>query len=50
MFALLGPNGAGKSTKTVATLLEPDSGSVTIGSHDVIRDKTAARSCSDRSP
>jgi ABC-type multidrug transport system ATPase subunit len=36
MFGLLGPNGAGKSTlmRTIATLQEPDTGSVTLGEID----------------
>jgi ABC-2 type transport system ATP-binding protein len=39
MFGLLGPNGAGKSTlmRTIATLQEPDSGSIRLGEIDVLR-------------
>jgi len=38
MFGLLGPNGAGKSTlmRTIATLQEPDSGSIRLGDIDVL--------------
>jgi ABC-type multidrug transport system ATPase subunit len=38
MFGLLGPNGAGKSTlmRTLATLQEPDRGSITFGDIDVL--------------
>nr|MDQ3310127.1 ATP-binding cassette domain-containing protein [Gemmatimonadota bacterium] len=45
MFGLLGPNGAGKSTlmRTLATLQEPDTGSVYLGEIDVLRDKDAVR-------
>jgi len=53
MYGLLGPNGAGKSTlmRTIATLQEPDTGSITLGepgsapdrSIDVVRDKDRVR-------
>jgi ABC-2 type transport system ATP-binding protein len=38
MFGLLGPNGAGKSTlmRTIATLQQPDTGSVRLGDIDVL--------------
>jgi ABC-type multidrug transport system ATPase subunit len=45
MFGLLGPNGAGKSTlmRTIATLQEPDSGSITLDGIDVLRQKDDVR-------
>jgi ABC-2 type transport system ATP-binding protein len=45
MFGLLGPNGAGKSTlmRTIATLQEADSGSITLGDLDVLRQKDDVR-------
>src|SRR5688500_422589 len=41
MYGLLGPNGAGKSSlmRTLATLQDPDEGSISFGSIDVINDK-----------
>jgi ABC-type multidrug transport system ATPase subunit len=40
MFGLLGPNGAGKSSlmRTIATLQQPDSGSITFDGIDVLND------------
>ena len=45
MFGLLGPNGAGKSTlmRTIATLQQPDRGSITFNGIDILQDKTALR-------
>jgi ABC-2 type transport system ATP-binding protein len=41
MYGLLGPNGAGKSTlmRTLATLQEPDKGSIHFGDIDVLKQK-----------
>ena len=46
LFGLLGPNGAGKSSlmRTIATLQDPDSGSIQFGEIDVLKDKDAMRS------
>lgn len=45
MFGLLGPNGAGKSSlmRTIATLQEPDTGTVMLGNIDVIKQKAEIR-------
>jgi ABC-type multidrug transport system ATPase subunit len=45
MYGLLGPNGAGKSTlmRTIATLQEPDTGSIRMGDIDVLKDKGRVR-------
>ena len=45
MYGLLGPNGAGKSTlmRTIATLQEPDSGQIHLGSLDVLHEKEELR-------
>ena len=45
MFGLLGPNGAGKSSlmRTIATLQDPDSGSIHFDGVDVLKDKAGLR-------
>ena len=45
MFGLLGPNGAGKSTlmRTIATLQEPDEGTITMGDINVLTQKNEVR-------
>ncbi len=45
MFGLLGPNGAGKSSlmRTIATLQQPDSGSIQFDDIDVLKDKNSLR-------
>ncbi len=45
MFGLLGPNGAGKSSlmRTIATLQEPDEGSIQFGSIDVLKSQQDLR-------
>ena len=45
MFGLLGPNGAGKSSlmRTIATLQDPDEGTITLDGMDLLADKQATR-------
>jgi ABC-2 type transport system ATP-binding protein len=45
MFGLVGPNGAGKSSlmRTIATLQDPDSGSISLDGIDVLRQKDEVR-------
>jgi ABC-2 type transport system ATP-binding protein len=45
IFGLLGPNGAGKTTtiRILSTVLTPDRGDVTIGSHSLRREAVAIR-------
>src|SRR5690242_8880338 len=45
MFGLLGPNGAGKSSlmRTIATLQDPDQGSIELDGIDLLADKPATR-------
>lgn len=45
VFGLLGPNGAGKSSlmRTIATLQQPDCGSITFNGIDILQDKTSLR-------
>ena len=45
MFGLIGPDGAGKSTlyRLLATLLVPDSGSLTVMGHDTVKDDRLLR-------
>lgn len=45
MYGLLGPNGAGKSTliRTLATLQDPDDGSIRLGDIDVLKQREEVR-------
>jgi ABC-2 type transport system ATP-binding protein len=46
IFALLGPNGAGKTTliSAICGIVNPTSGTVRVGGHDIVADYRAARS------
>jgi len=46
IFGLIGPNGAGKSTtlRTIATIINPTSGSITINGSDLVKRPEACRS------
>ncbi len=45
ILALLGPNGAGKTTliSTICGIVQPTSGQISVGGHDVVRDFRGAR-------
>jgi ABC-2 type transport system ATP-binding protein len=45
IFGLLGPNGAGKTTtiRMLSTVLEADSGEITVGAHSVRKDAASVR-------
>jgi ABC-2 type transport system ATP-binding protein len=45
MFGLLGPNGAGKSTlmRTIATLQDPDTGTIMLGDINIVKQKEELR-------
>jgi energy-coupling factor transporter ATP-binding protein EcfA2 len=46
ILAVLGPNGAGKTTfvRCIATLLEPDAGTLRVFGHDVVREPHVVQS------
>jgi ABC-2 type transport system ATP-binding protein len=46
ILALLGPNGAGKTTliSAICGIVQPTSGTITVGGHDVVRNFRATRS------
>jgi len=45
IFGLLGPNGAGKTTtlRSIATLLKPTKGTITVNGYDVLKDSEQVR-------
>lgn len=46
IFSLIGPNSSGKTTivKSIVGLLQPSSGTITVGDHDVIKETIKAKS------
>jgi ABC-type multidrug transport system ATPase subunit len=45
IFGFLGPNGAGKTTtiKMITGILEPDTGTIQVNGHDIVRDPIRAK-------
>jgi ABC-type multidrug transport system ATPase subunit len=50
ILAVLGPNGAGKTAfvRCLATLINPDAGTLRVFGHDVVREPDAVRSSRGR--
>jgi sodium transport system ATP-binding protein len=49
IYGLIGPNGAGKTTtlRTIATLLRPGTGTVTVNGHDTVSETRQVRNAID---